>query len=73
MCVPTACAVGNGAYTESHAKGGQPCCEWWLRSPGEDQDAAAIVGIDDDYGNYGNYVNSGNVCFRPALWIDLGD
>ena len=78
MCVPTACAVGNGAYTEPCAKGGQPCCEWWLRSPGEDQDAAAIVEIDDDddyddHGNYGNYVHSGSVGVRPALWINLSD
>ena len=72
-CVPTACAIGNGAYTESYAKGGAATCWWWLRTPGEDQNLA--TGVLDEGSVYSSvdHVNSNILCVRPALWINLSD
>lgn len=71
MCVPTAYAKANGVRaSNTYTKGGHPCCEWWLRSPGPDQDVANSVDIDgnDDAGD-GALVHNGFVGVRPALWI----
>lgn len=44
---------------------------WWLRSPGNQGNAAAYVHFDG-YGNqYGKDVDTGNYSIRPALRIDL--
>ena len=42
---------------------------WWLRSPGYDQDDAAVV--DDEGSVYGDNVDESNNAVRPALWINL--
>jgi len=64
QCKPTDYAVANGARRNDY--GG-----WWLRSPGEFWDCAAIV----NYGGYvyerGNFVHCDQYAVRPALWIDL--
>ena len=46
-------------------------CDWWLRSPGLDDDFAAFV-----YGKHGDVIGGGSnvdLVFgvRPALWINL--
>ena len=44
---------------------------WWLRSPGDSSDYAALV---RNYGNiyqYGRYVGSLEVAVRPAFWLNL--
>ena len=45
---------------------GERCC-WWLRSPGDDQDAAAFVDIDGSVLYFGYSVNYAYDCVRPAL------
>lgn len=43
---------------------------WWLRSPGYDQQSAAIVNCDGSVSEDGEYVNySGGI--RPALYLKL--
>lgn len=46
-------------------------CWWWLRSPGYSQDTAACVDIDGSVIDGGDDVDDGDVCVRPALWINL--
>ena len=70
MCVPTAYAKANGVRaSNTYTKGGHPCCEWWLRSPDFDQNAAASVDFDGDTADVGDLVHNGFVGVRPALWI----
>ena len=66
QCKPTDYAVANGAWESDNGN-----CWWWLRSPGVNQDRAALVsndcGVSED--RYG--VSYDNRAVRPALWIDL--
>lgn len=72
MCVPTAYAIANGAYTsDSYTKGGAATCWWWLRSRGRSQDDAAGVGRGGGVHERGDGVFSDGGCVRPALWINL--
>lgn len=71
-CVPTTYAKANGAYAYSgYTKGGAATCQWWLRSPGVDQYAAAYVDSDGSVNYCGGLVNIDYYCVRPALWITL--
>ena len=73
MCVPTAYAIARGAYTSSsYSVGGAATCWWWLRSPGLHSYYAAFVYDDGSVYYIVYYVYYGNVCVRPALWINLG-
>ena len=67
QCEPTQYAVANGAYIDSDNGN----CWWWLRSPGNYQDNAAIVSFDGAVICYGYSVNNDTVAVRPALWINL--
>jgi tetratricopeptide (TPR) repeat protein len=72
MCVPTAYAIANGAWTSgSYNVDGEATCWWWLRSPGHRQNNAAYVRNDGGVYSYGSYVNVDRGCVRPALWINL--
>ena len=72
MCVPTAYAIANGAYTsDSYTKGGAATCWWWLRSPGRSQSSAAGVGRGGGVLGIGGNVSNDYGCVRPAIWIDL--
>ena len=72
MCVPTAYAKANGAWTSgSYNVDGEATCWWWLRSPGYAQSYAADVSYGGGVLSYGNYVHSDRGCVRPALWINL--
>ena len=68
---PTAYAKKQGAYTSSSYKtaDGDIAGWWWLRSPGFDQHYAAYV-LDGGSLLY-YYVNFGDGCVRPALWVNL--
>ena len=44
-------------------------CWWWLRSPGDSQDAAAAVFSNGSRDH--NAVSQSHVAVRPAMWIDL--
>ena len=72
MCVPTAYAIANGAWTsDTYTKGDAATCWWWLRSPGDKQKNAARVNYAGSI-DYSSLSVSGNVgCVRPALWISL--
>ena len=72
MCIPTAYAIANGAYTsDSYTKGGTATCRWWLRSPGRPRNNADAVYFGGGVGDGGYDVDHGRVCVRPAIWIDL--
>ena len=65
--MPTDYAFANGVYVNS-SNGN---CWWRLRSPGDRQDRAAVVGYAGVVVEYGNYVNLDEGAVRPAMWIDL--
>ena len=72
MCVPTAYAIANGAYTNEKLEvDGEATCRWWLRSHGLNQSYAAFVQLDGGVYSYGYSVSSDDVCVRPAMWISL--
>lgn len=74
MCVPTAYAKANGADTSrNNTKGGEATCWLWLRSPGCDQDDAAVVAASGWVDNGGGWVSGNNVGIRPAMWINISD
>lgn len=68
---PTAYASAQGAYTSNDNKTdeGDNSGWWWLRSPGNDQSLGLTVSTDGSF--YNGRVTFGNVCVRPALWVDL--
>ncbi|WP_406043852.1 DUF6273 domain-containing protein [Succinimonas sp.] len=49
--------------------GGSGPCDWWLRSPGREQDCAAFMDLDGALNLDGEYANSGCIAVRPALRI----
>ena len=72
MCVPTAYAIANVAWTFDEFKvDGAATCWWWLRSSGLSQCDAAYVDNGGDVLSYGIDINFGRGCARPAMWIDL--
>lgn len=74
MCVPTVYAKANGADTSrNNTKGGAATCWLWLRSPGRDQDDAALVAASGWVDNGGDRVSWNNVGIRPAIWINISD
>ena len=44
---------------------------WWLRSPGDRPDVAALVGADGSVGGGGAFVSNSRYAIRPAMWINL--
>lgn len=67
QCAPTDYAVANGAGVAGNGN-----WDWWLRSPGGDQNFAVSVNYDSGFcDDLGLIVNCGNIAVRPALWIDL--
>ena len=71
MCVPTAYAIANGAWTGSCKVDGAATCWWWLRSPGYYQYRAAYVSNGGGVNSSGDNVNIDDYGVRPALWINL--
>lgn len=65
QCKPTDYAVANGAYIDRNLGW------WWLRSPGYDQYAAALVIYNRGISYGGLSVHCLNGAVRPAMWIDL--
>ena len=73
MCVPTAYAIANGAWTsDTYTKDGVATCYWWLRSPGYMQYNAADVISAGSVSYMGSSVSNDCDGVRPALWINLG-
>ena len=70
MVAPTAYAKKVGAKTRLQwMKFGEWTGQWWLRSPGENQNSAASVNTDGTLISLD--VNYDDICVRPALWINL--
>ncbi len=69
--VPTAYAIKQGVITYSNYKtaDGKAAGRWWLRSPGFNQNYAALVLYDGSYDSSFVYLTS--VAVRPALWVNL--
>ena len=71
-CESTDYAIAQGAYTSDDYKAdGGATCQWWLRSPGSSQLAAATVLSNGGVDMYGDYAYDDNNAVRPALWITL--
>lgn len=74
ICLPTPYAktnktkTGYPVYTNADYGGS---CWWWLRSPGDVQDNAALVFIDGLVISLGRSVDLGNLAVRVALKINL--
>ena len=68
---PTVYAFRNGASASDRYKTeeGAPATQWWLRSPGAEQDNAIIMNDTGLMGQFFVFIDS--VCVRPALWLDL--
>ena len=71
-CAPTDYAIAKGAVTDSsYTTGGRAACWWWLRSPGDGSDRAALVRDRGSVYLVGDDVSLDGVPVRPALLIDL--
>jgi hypothetical protein len=72
MCVPTAYAIANGAWTcDGFKVDGKATCYWWLSSAGKWQDCAEYVLCDGSVIFNGLPVDSDYFGVRPAMYIDL--
>ena len=78
MCAPTDYAIIRGGnWTQKYLPEGNGTCDWWLRSPGESPRFASRVACDGSgdmgYGLtfIGMGVADGNLCIRPAIWVDM--
>ncbi len=76
ICTPTTYADWAGSAYTGFGGG----CRWWLRSPGEEQNAALCV--EDDGSLINRAAGTGSmysrdsvshecICIRPALWVNL--
>ena len=65
-CTPTAYAKAQGAYPSTDGNSW-----WWLRSPGRNQRAAAVVNPYGMISHLGFAVSDDSCGVRPAMWIDL--
>ena len=66
-CLPTKYTVSKGAYV-----GYNDTCWWWLRSPGEKQDSAAVVQTGGYFDEDGENVDDSTITVRPAMWLRIG-
>ena len=62
-------AKSRGIYTYTYSSTG--CGDWWLRSPGDNDDNAAVVGGNGNVDRTGFNVDANDVGVRPAFHIDL--
>ncbi len=68
---PTEFAKANDAYTNLNytTEDGETAGYWWLRSPGSQQNYAALV--DPSGALFTSHVDELNSCIRPAIWVDM--
>ncbi len=60
----------RGYYEQEVSKYGRGFCNWWLRSPGIIEDAAAAVDYNGSAGQ-SMAVNAKDGGVRPAMWIEI--
>lgn len=76
-CAPTSYAISKETYKYDGDDGdyltdeGLQACWWWLRSPGEMENQAAMVFLNGEILNYGDMVDYFNYAVRPAIYINL--
>ena len=71
-CAASKYAKEHGAYTFGAytTESGELTCQWWLRTPGIFQRAAACVYCDGSIKD--RTVDRDDICVRPAMWIYTG-
>ena len=69
MCKPTIYATSQGAYEECEYEVGYGL--WWLRSPGVQQNRAAVISCGGLIGARGDFVHCTGCGVRPAMWVDV--
>lgn len=62
------CNEARRSIPTDYAKNKAFSCRWWLRSPGNTQNYAAIVNFYDPCDI--NYVTYDHGCVRPVLWVN---
>ncbi len=75
-CAPSRYAVAQGACCYAIAADNEATCDWWLRSPGMDNDFATFVGSEGGIGYRGVSVGYGasigsDLAVRPVMVLDL--
>ena len=76
-CAPSNYAIAMETYKYSGddekylTSDGLEACWWWLRSPGESVDRAALVFLTGEVLDYGDNVEYINYAVRPALYLNL--
>lgn len=67
QCKPTPYAVARYTYVNE----ANDCCNWWLRSPGEDNALASDVQYEGNVNEPGYVIVNSLDAVRPAIWINL--
>lgn len=58
-------------YLKNHGAENHPVkCEWWLRTPGNENERIAFVNTAGMIMQYGNQADNDSIYVRPAAWID---
>lgn len=70
-CVPTEYAIANGANAQYMGDDTVYSTDWWLQTPGRDQDYATFINLYGRIKYEGGRVDSGIICVRPAMWISI--
>ncbi len=65
ICYPSAYATAQGASTRTDGSG----CWWWLRSPGIDNNFAALIRYDGSVNTRGDLVDYANESIRPVVVV----
>ena len=68
-CIPTNYTMASDAYI--YGEDELITCYWWLRSPGDSQNAAACVKTDGSIRYYGYHVDSSDIGIRPTMWVSV--
>lgn len=63
--------VADGGKIDGNMYGVGTADYWWLRSPGEETNCAAIVGSDGVVYSHGPNVDNAGRAVRPAFYLDL--
>ena len=65
ICIATDFAIAKVSREHGYV------VNWWLRTPGENQQTAVGVAFSGSIYEYGYDINSNETGVRPAVWVDL--
>lgn len=71
QCTPTEYAIALYGNNLFYTVGNEAVMYWWLRTPGDINEATAIVGVNGSVYDDGIDVDFNEYGVRPALWISL--